>query len=74
MPSGEVAAALGVGELSGQQLLVAGMLRPAHLLDILHNFIVFKQESGRTIKIVARYQQFRAVQEAVRRLPPGRRG
>ena len=68
VPSGDVAAALGVEKLSSQQLLVAGMLRPAHLLDILHNFIVFKQESGRTIKIVGRYQQFRAVHEAVRRL------
>ena len=47
-------------------MLVAGMLRPAHLLDIVRNFTLFKQAAGQTIKIVARYQQFRAVQEAIR--------
>lgn len=71
VPQHEVAAALGVERLSSQQLLVAGMLRPAHLLDLARNFTLFQQSGGSTIKIVARYQQFRAVQEAIRRLEHG---
>lgn len=51
--------------------LVAGMLHPAHLLDIIRNFTLFQQSSGKNIKIVGRYQQFRDVQEAVRRLENG---
>ncbi len=71
VPQREVAAALGVEKLSSQQLLVAGMLRPAHLLDLVRNFTLFQQSGGRAGKIVARYQQFRAVQEAIRRLEHG---
>jgi type I restriction enzyme R subunit len=72
----EVAASLGVEAygnmpLHSQQILVAGMLRPSHLLDIVRNFTLFQQSGGKNIKIVARYQQFRAVQEAVRRLQNG---
>jgi type I restriction enzyme, R subunit len=63
-----VAAALGVENLHEQQLLVAGMLRPSHLVDILRNFTVYDDTDGKLVKKVARYQQFRAVQEAVARL------
>lgn len=70
-PMAQVAAELGVDKLSSQQLLVAGMLRPIHLLDIVRNFTLFQATGGKTIKIVTRYQQFRAVQEAVRRLQRG---
>jgi len=72
VPTAEVAAALGVAELNGQQTLVAGMLRPEHLLDIVRNFTLSKQDVGETIKIVCRYQQFRAVHEAIRRLTTGK--
>ena len=58
--------------LHSQQVLVAGMLRPAHLLDLVRNFTVFQQVDGRTRKVVARYQQFRAVHKAVSRLEEGR--
>ena len=58
--------------LHSQQLLVAGMLRPVHLLDLIRNFTVFQQIDGRTRKVVARYQQFRAVHKAVSRLQEGR--
>jgi len=70
-PLSQVAGELGVDELSGQQTLVAGMLRPAHLLDILRNFTLFTQVGGRTVKIVPRYQQFRAVHKAIHRLTHG---
>ncbi|HJL28897.1 MAG TPA: HsdR family type I site-specific deoxyribonuclease, partial [Polyangiaceae bacterium LLY-WYZ-15_(1-7)] len=58
--------------LSSQETLVAGMLRPAHLLDILRHFTLFHTVSGRTVKIVCRYQQFRAVHYAVHRLLHGK--
>lgn len=58
--------------LSSQQVLVAGMLRPTHLLDVVRNFSTFQQVDGKTRKVVARYQQFRAVHKAVERLQTGR--
>jgi type I restriction enzyme R subunit len=57
--------------LRSQQILVAGMLRPAHLLDLIRNFNVFQQVDGKTRKVVGRYQQFRAVHKAVARLQEG---
>jgi type I restriction enzyme R subunit len=68
VPPEKVAAELGVERLSSQQMLVAGMLRPEHLLDIIQNFLLFQQTGERTIKIVAHYHQFRAVRFAVERL------
>lgn len=47
------------------------MLRPNHLLDLLRNFTVFHQIDGRTVKIIARYQQFRAVHRMIDRLLSG---
>ena len=58
--------------LRSQQILVAGMLRPEHLLDLVRNFTVFQQVDGKTRKVVARYQQFRAIHKAVARLQEGR--
>src|SRR5438093_2448856 len=58
--------------LHSQQILVAGMLRPAHLLDLIRNFTVFQQVDGKTRKVVARYQQFRSIHKAVARLQKGR--
>jgi type I restriction enzyme R subunit len=71
MPMERVAEDLGVERLSGQQMLVAGMLRPAHLLDVVRNFTLFTEVSGQTVKIVPRYQQFRAVCKAIQRLTNG---
>jgi type I restriction enzyme, R subunit len=69
-----VAAELGKapGELSSQEVLVAGMLRPAHLLDIVRNFALFMPIEGRTVKVVGRYQQYRAVQRSIERLTTGK--
>lgn len=55
-------------ELTGQQLLVAGMLTPANLLDIVRHFTLFTEVNGRRIKLVTRYQQYRAVGRALQRL------
>ena len=58
--------------LSSQQVLVAGTLRPAHVLDVVRNFTAFAQADGKTRKVVARYQQFRAVHKAVNKLQEGK--
>lgn len=57
---------------NAQQRLVAGMLSLRNLLDLVRDFTLFgTDERGRGIKIVARYQQFRAVKKAVARLLAG---
>ena len=55
-------------QLKSQEILTAGLLRPAHLLDVLRNFTIFDEDNGRLIKITPRYQQFRAVHKATERL------
>jgi type I restriction enzyme R subunit len=54
-----------------QQVLIQGLLAPANFLDLIQNFTIFETESGRTIKKIARYQQFRAVQKTILRLKQG---
>lgn len=68
----DIAAGLGVAALSEQQRLVAGLLAPANLLDIVRHFTLFMQTGGQTIKAVCRYQQFRAVNKAIERLHSGK--
>ncbi|QPN64479.1 type I restriction endonuclease subunit R [Synechococcus sp. CBW1004] len=53
---------------TSQSLLIQGVLHPKNFLDIIQNFTVYEIESGRTIKKIARYQQFRAVQKTIERL------
>ncbi len=72
VPIDDVHAELGKDELSSQNKLIAGMLRPAQLLDIIRHFTLYQEVSGRTIKIVCRYQQYRAVQLAVEGLLHGK--
>jgi type I restriction enzyme R subunit len=56
-----------------QQRLVAGMLDRQNLLDIIRTFAIFSEsDKGGRIKIVGRYQQFRAVKLAVNRLLTGK--
>jgi type I restriction enzyme R subunit len=56
-----------------QQRLVAGMLEPRNLLDLIRVFTVFViNDKGQKIKIVGRYQQFRAVKIATKRMLEGK--
>jgi type I restriction enzyme R subunit len=56
-----------------QQRLAAGMCAPANLLEMIQSFTVFGvDDKGRAIKVVARYQQFRAVKLTIARLLTGR--
>ena len=55
-------------------MAIAGLLSRENLLDIVRNFVVFERDenTGRVIKKVPRYQQFRAVKLAVKRLLEGK--
>jgi type I restriction enzyme R subunit len=56
-----------------QQRLVAGMMDRDNLLDLIRTFTIYSTNSkGEMIKVVARYQQFRAVKLAVMRLLNGK--
>lgn len=56
-----------------QQRLVAGMFSKDNLLDLIRSFTVFgTNDKGKTIKIVGRYQQFRAVKLTLKRLREGK--
>ena len=71
---GEVAASVGkpADAVTQQELLTAGMLAPERLLDIVRHFTLFMEAgSGRTVKVVGRYQQYRGVHKALRRLIEG---
>jgi type I restriction enzyme R subunit len=57
---------------SQQECLIAGLLAPSHLLDVVRNFLLFMQVGGQTVKTVCRYQQIRAVNRAVARLKAGK--
>ena len=68
----EVAKRMGKPGLSEQERLIEGLLVPAHLLDVVKNFVLFMQVGGQTIKSVCRYQQYRAVNRAIARLKAGK--
>ncbi|MEH6995882.1 type I restriction endonuclease subunit R [Neobacillus drentensis] len=53
---------------STQDILVAGMFPKECLLDLIQNFTVYEPVEGRTIKKLARYQQYRAVNKAINRI------
>ena len=55
-------------EPQGQAQLIVGLLSPATLLDILRDFVVYEPDQGRMVKKLPRYQQYRAVSSAMRRI------
>jgi len=56
-----------------QQRLIAGMLVKQNLLDLIRTFTIFAaDDKGKTIKIVGRYQQFRAVKKSIQKLIVGK--
>lgn len=63
----------GASSPNDQQRLVAGMLDRDNLLDLIRTFTLFSvNDKGQAIKIVGRYQQFRAVKLAINRLLDGK--
>ena len=70
----ELAVSLGksAADVAQQEILTAGMLAPERLLDIIRHFTLFMElDSGPTIKLVARYQQYRGVSKAINRMLTG---
>ncbi len=56
-----------------QEKLIQGLLAPATLLDVLRTCTVFMDtDTGRRIKLVCRYQQYRAARKIVDRLRAGK--
>lgn len=55
-----------------QQRLAAGLCARQNLLELIQSFTIFgSNDKGHTIKIMARYQQFRAVKLTINRLLTG---
>lgn len=56
-----------------QEVMIHGMLNKYILLDILKNFTVFMQtKKGEEVKVVSRYQQYRAVGKALVNIREGK--
>ncbi|MGA2400546.1 MAG: type I restriction endonuclease subunit R [Syntrophobacteraceae bacterium] len=56
-----------------QERLIQGLLAPATLLDVLRTCTVFKDtDDGKRVKVVCRYQQYRAARRIVERLRNGK--
>lgn len=51
-----------------QDILVAGMLNPQNLLEIMRDFTVVMGSGKKMVKVVCRYQQYRAVKKTVKRI------
>ena len=60
-------------EPEGQAQLIAGLLSPSTLLDVLRDYVVYEPEQGRLVKKLPRYQQYRAVRAALERMLSGRK-
>jgi type I restriction enzyme R subunit len=56
-----------------QERMIQGLLAPATLLDVLRTSTVFMDtDSGKRVKVVCRYQQYRAAHRIVERLRTGK--
>jgi len=59
------------GKHRQQETLVQGMLHPRNLIDITQNFTLLMDAGKQRIKVVARYQQYRAVNKILQRIRAG---
>lgn len=53
---------------SSQDIFLWGVCSKTNLLDLIRNFIVYEREKGKIIKKLAKYQQYRAVNNLLRKL------
>ena len=56
-----------VGNVNYFSTLLNGVFQKERLLDLIKNFILFKDSDGKTIKVLAGYHQYFAVKKAVER-------
>ena len=60
---------------SSQEILVAGMLAPSHLIDIVRNYTVYNEtDEGKTVKVVPRYMQYRGARKIIERIRKDKTG
>ena len=45
-----------------------GLLAPGILLDVVRHCVLFMQVAGSTVKVIPRYQQYRAMRKIIDRL------
>jgi type I restriction enzyme R subunit len=61
-----------------QDILLYSMFKKDRLLDLIQSFTVFEEKGQGMVKMMARYQQYRAVEKALERIndppKPGQRG
>jgi type I restriction enzyme R subunit len=69
----ELAEKLGKEKVNNQDILIYSIFNKEHLLDLIRNFIVFEKEGQGMVKKLARYQQFRAVQKAMKQIKTAKR-
>src|SRR5206468_2034912 len=48
-----------------QEILIAGMLTKAHLLDMLKNYAIYEVINNKKVKKITKHQQFRVVSKAL---------
>ncbi|MDW5551645.1 type I restriction endonuclease subunit R [Methanosarcina sp.] len=58
---------------TAQDIFLFGVCSKENLLDLIRNFIVFERENGKTVKKLARYQQFRAVNKILKNITKAER-
>ncbi len=56
------------GACREQEILIAGMLDKSNLLDLLKNYTIYQDTGSKKIKITAKHQQYRAVQECAKKI------
>lgn len=56
------------GQVRQQETLIQGMLPRDTLLDLLQNFVLFTTKGDSLVKVVPRYQQYRAILKALDRI------
>jgi len=59
---------LGKDRVRSQERLIQGMLAPETLLDIVRNFTLFMSVGEHMVKVICRYQQYRAVCKIIDRM------
>lgn len=67
----EYAEGTNINPAERQEILIKGMFNHEILIDIYRNFTLFMQKGDNTVKIICRYQQYRAVGKMIRRLQSG---
>lgn len=54
-----------IGKTRKQEILIAGMFDKQNLMELIRTFMIYETSGSKRIKIMAHYQQFRAVQKCI---------